>query len=401
MIAGFILTLGDPSYAKRTEATRRICAIGMPAAERLKAAAKGDDMEVALRAKAILRVLDSLMFSGVEIRLAFSKPRIVWNDSVDLIITLTNRSKYPARIPFELDPAKQNQVESDARQVADLIDAAELLRVRRANGDRIELTLDDITADRDVADVVQRRVDVGPISVLAPGQRVTITARALNRGWARYRLLDADVYTVSFEYVPRWDDELLAAERVGRVTGNESTLTVTEGAPETVSRRGPVASLHLDREGAFLVARLTNRFDHTVIVNTNFGRSPPFAQAQWVYEFAGAHRDVPVEGKPALSWHDFDVAGLVSVSAGETVELARTRIDELRRALAGGGAVLANDDWTLHFAYDNLCDRTWQERQGSALIGNAAAPSVFQKPLPRRMLSTRQTSNRLSGPSVE
>ncbi len=84
--------LGDPSYETRTLATQRLCAIGMPAARTLRAVAAGDDVEAALRAKAILFVLDRLMFSGVEIGLSFTKTKIAWNEAVDLTITMTNRT---------------------------------------------------------------------------------------------------------------------------------------------------------------------------------------------------------------------------------------------------------------------------------------------------------------------
>ena len=96
--------LGDPSYAVRTNATRQLCVIGAPATKILEQAAGGDDVEVALRAKAVLRVIDSLLFGGVEVRLAFSKPNRAWDEPVDLVVTFTNRSEFPARLPFESPP---------------------------------------------------------------------------------------------------------------------------------------------------------------------------------------------------------------------------------------------------------------------------------------------------------
>jgi hypothetical protein len=56
---------------------------------------------------------------------------------------------------------------------------------------------------------------------------------------------------------------------------------------------------------------------------------------------------------------------------------------------------LSDDRSTIHFGYSNLCDRQWQWRQGSALLGNDRAPAVFRGLLPRTVLSARHASNRL------
>ncbi len=400
-IAALIRDLGDSSYETRTSATRRLCAIGMRAAKMLKKAARGDDIEIALRAKAVLDLLEGLMFAGVEVRLAFSETRVAWDEPVDLTITMTNRSDYPARVPFELNDVDRNAVTGDARQVGDMLDVAELIALRRGDGRPIELTVDDIAADPAVLAAVERRLDGGPLSLLEPEQRVAITARVFNRGWARYALLEAGVYTAQLEYVPRWHDGILAKQQVGRVVSNQATITVTNGAPEAVSRGGTEASLTVQRAGPFIVAMVTNRTDQPLIINKNFGRAAPFAQGHWVYELDGTHREMPVKGKPAASWHEFDAALLVTVQPGDTLEMARRRIDELRRALIEAGSSIDNSRWTLHFSYSNLCGRQWQARQGSALIGNPKAPTIFQTKLPRRILSARHTSNHLSAPTTD
>ena len=167
-----------------------------------------------------------------------------------------------------------------------------------ADASVIELTVDDIAADATVVAAVQQRLNGGPSGVLDPGERVTLPIRAFNRGWARYPLLDSGTYTVVMDYVPQWEDAVLAAQRVGRVVSNQATITVTEGAPASVSRGGPEASLAVDREGQSLVAVLTNRTDQPMLINKNFGRSPPFADGRWVWELDGARRDVPLLPKP-------------------------------------------------------------------------------------------------------
>lgn len=102
--------------------------------------------------------------------------------------------------------------------------------------------------------------------------------------------------------------------------------------------------------------------------------------------------------RAGTSWHEFDAAKLGILEAGESLTLARTGVGELRNTLAGAGALLDGDQWTLHFEYDNLCDRRWQKRQGTALMGNDDAPEVFRTLLPRNILTNRQVSDRLTAP---
>lgn len=397
-ITRLIRDLGDPSYAERTDATRRLCVIGMPAAAALERAADGKDVEVALRAKAVLRVVQHLMFSGVDIQLSFSKQKIDWDEPVDLTIKLTNRSVFPARVPFDIGPAGRGEVTGDARQVADMLDVAEYVRVTDPRGTFVDLTVDDIIDDASVAKVVQQRVDVGPTTTLAPGQTATVTARAFNRGWSRFKLLDAGAYTLLLDYIPDWQDDWLAAQRAGRVVSNTVRLTVVAGAPPSVSRRGIEAGVAIERDDAFFVAQITNRSDQTILINKNFGAATPFARGHWVFELGSARHEVPFAHRLAPSWHDFDPAKLISLPPGETTELSRVRGDALRRSFAEAGALLDNTRWTLHFEFDNLCDRKWQRRQGTVLLDNPSAPNLFQKLLPRHILTNRQVSVRLPAP---
>lgn len=397
-ITALIRDLSDPVYEKRQFATRRLCAIGMPAAGALRAVAEGNDVEASLRAGAVLSALDSLMFAGVDVRLSLSSDRIAWNESLDLRVTFVNNSPYTARVPFEIGASRRTGEIDDARQVGDMLDAADLLRVRRVDGARIDLVVDDIGADEKVVEAVHTRLNGGPVSVLEAGQKTSLTVSAFNRGWARYRLLDADTYAVVLDYTPQWEDDVLAAERIGRVASNTVTVTVTKAAPETVSRSGAEASLLVELDGPMIAARIVNRTDQTVVVNKHFGGSPPFASGQWVFEDEGTRREIPVVAGKAAAWDDFDPALLVSVEPGQSIELVRLPVEELLRNLAEAGADLEGDRWTVHFSYANLANRLWQSRQGSALLGNPKAPEILRDLLPRLILSTRQTSNRLVAP---
>ena len=243
-----IAELAHPIYERRLFATRRLCAIGLMARDALRAAAESDNVETRLRARSILSALDRILFAGVDIELAATKKEFAWDESVDLMITLTNRSDFPARIPFELHASDRSRLTGDPRQVADMIDAAEWLTVTHEPDQTLSLRVDDISVDRAIAQVVHGRVDHPPTSILEPGQRVTLTIHAMNRGWARYPLLDQGQYQFTFDYVPQWQDAVLMAEKIGQVTSNVLELLVTKPAPETVSRRGAEASLNLALE---------------------------------------------------------------------------------------------------------------------------------------------------------
>ncbi len=401
-ISDLIRELGNPSYEKRTYATRRLCAIGAPARVQLQVVAEGNDAEITLRAKAVLAVLDRLMFSGVELTLSASQAQLAWDESIDLSLKMTNRSKYPARVPFALDPAGRSAVEENARQVGDMLDVAEWLQVRGPGGRQIDLTVDDIADDPAVVDAVQQRLNAGPLEVLSPGRSVTLTARAFNRGWARYRLLDEGAYTVVMEYIPRWDDEMLSAQRVGRVVSNHFALSVTKGAPDAISRSGVEASLVLEKPERLFVARLTNRTDRALVVNKNFGMSPPFAEAHWVFELGGVRGTVPVRSEPRASASpgDFDPALLVALDPGQSIDLARIERHELSRRAREADAPVGAVGASFHFAYMNLCNRQWQKRQMPAPPADPELRGPLQHPLPPRILVGRFSSNhvRTTGP---
>jgi len=400
-IASLVSDLNDPSYHKRTFATRRLCAIGTPAREKLEAAAAGNDIETVLRAKAVLAVLDRIFFDGVEVRLAFSKSEITWDEPADLIVTMVNRSKYPARVPFEIDTAARQKLSQDARQVGDLLDLADLTHIRSDAGLEFELTVDDITEDPDVVAAVQNRLNGEPISTLKPGQQAVLTVQAFNRGFARYRLLDKASYTVRMEYVPGWNDEILIAQQIGRIVSNEATITVTQSAPATISRSGLEASLDLELRNRKIIVSLTNRLDQTQQVNMDFGPSTPFAEGRWVWEANGTRKEVTQSARSSISWHDFEPVLLVEVPPGTSIELATIDIAELIQRLTETGVDTSDPRGAVYFGYANACDRQWQLRQGPAFVGNPNAPPLFRALLPRHVLSTRLTSPTISSSELK
>lgn len=397
-IAALIRDLSDRSYEVRTVATRRLCAIGAPAREMLEAAASGPDTEASIRAKRVLKIVGQLYFSGVDVSLSFVPPEAPWDSPVELRLTFTNQGQHPALVPFAL--GQMDNSNKDARQVGNMLDAAEWLHVRSPQGQEIDLRVDDITSDPAVNAEVQQRLKAGSSSILQSGQAAVLTVPAFNRGWARYPLIEQGEYSVSLRYDPTWEDEDLKAQGIGRVVSNSAKLTILSSAPPAVSRTGAEATLTLSVEGPILIARLTNRSDQVLHVNKNYGRGMPFAEGSWVYSFGDAFHEISASAKPSVHWTDFDTSLLVAVPPGETLEMAATEVGTLRQAFERAGADLSGGRWTVFFAYSNSCDRQWQMHEGQNPVDadGQRAPKVLPNPLPRRILSSRHVSNSLVAP---
>ncbi len=400
-IATRIMELADSAYETRTFATRRLCAIGAAARPQLTEAAKGPDFEAALRARNLLSLLDQILLSGVEISLEFSETNVPWDRPVTLVVTLHNRSPVPARLPFfdSIDDRSSTPVPtSESAQVGRMLDLADYLLVKGPSGVEVDLRMDDISAEPDVASAVHVRLNAGGGVMLDAGKTATVRLAAFNRGWARYPTLDEGDYSVVVDYIPNWDDEVLNQHRVGRVTSNTARLRVNRSAPKTVSRSGQPGLVELERHGGDLIARWVNTSDQPVILNLNFGRTAPFATVKWVFEKDAEHveaRAADVEGEV---WWDFHAERLKQIDSGESLEIARISVFELQRKFREAGANVGGDRWKVHFSYSNPCDRGWQSRQGASLLGNANVPTVLRLPLPRLLLATRQNSNELAAP---
>jgi len=397
-LARLVRGLSDTSYQARIHATRRLCAIGRSAEQHLRKVAVADNMEAALRAKSILKTFDQLLFSGVEVTLSYSQDRFRWNEPVVLNITLHNPTLLPTKVPFDLNPSNQPSNIDRINQVTSMLDFAEWLRVTGPDGKAIDLVVDNIAADPGIHQAVLDFVQKAPTSQLTPGQSVTLTIQAFNRGWARYPLLDRGRYTTVFDYTPAWEDEALAKARAGRVVSQPASIVVVQSAPATVSRRGEDIQLLLERDEDFLVVGLTNRRDVEICVNKNFGPTTPFAKGEWVYELDGRTHQVPIGPTSGIALKDFNGGGLVKVGPGQRIELTRIELDTLLSALEDAGVEMDSDDWTIQYIYMNLTDRTWQQKNGKEILESPTTPEVLQKPLPLRLVTSRHSSNRLTSP---
>lgn len=396
-IAALVEALGDSSYEARTAATRRICVIGPAASSALRAAVQGNNAEIGLRARQLLMVFDQLLFSGADVSISFSKTQVAWNEPVDLIMVISNTSEHSARLPFDLDAAARGANSEDARQVMDLLDVADWLKVREPGGRELELRMDDFSMEPEISAAVESRARGAGGSIIPPGEAATLILRNINRGWARYAMLDPGEYTVVLDYTPEWTDEVLVKARAGQVLSNAAGVRVTEGAPSTVSRSGAASEIIVEKDADSFVARFLNRADRVLVVNANFGSSPPFADGRWVLEGQSDRREIPVNPKAASTWKDYQASRLLEVEPGQTIELARILVGDALKALDNGPRP-RTEGCTIGFTYNHLADRAWQARQGSGLLGNPDAPPILREPLPRQLVTTRLSGNRLPIP---
>jgi hypothetical protein len=395
-IAVLIRRLGDPSYEVRTRATRELCKIGHRAGAALKKAAAGDEFEIALRAASLLEVIDSVYFGGCRVELSAEPRRIAWDQTLEVVVTIRNESDYPAQIPLELSELRRRLVSADAQQVGDMVDLADYLRVVSPDGRQVDLKVDDILTDLQVADAIEWRAESGPVGELPPGRTLEFSLGEFNRGWARYPLLARGMYKIVFEYDPQWDDEEFRRAGVGRVRSKPLEIEVTEASPPMVRPRAPAALVAVERNGEALVARLTNCDDLPVWVNLNWGSvEPPFSQLVWRVATEASPEGVRVgqaAAPPPLK--AFDRERLTNLPPGATAELGAVSIASLLKVPLVQG-LPAGQSFRVRVELVNQCDLVWQRQQEPSMLDNPRVPAALQSPLPRRMLTGRFDSQPL------
>jgi hypothetical protein len=120
-------------------------------------------------------------------------------------VTFRNDHDYPIRLPFATAGRELIDVGEAATQLGSALDVADFLEVFDPSGRRIVLTVDDLRGTPALERTLNHRVDHEPSAVLAPKESFTLAVPAINRGMARYRLLEAGGYTIRFRYVPEWE----------------------------------------------------------------------------------------------------------------------------------------------------------------------------------------------------
>lgn len=378
--------LGSASFEDRSSATLALLKIGKSATSVLEMASRGDDYETAVRAKALIRVIDQSYFGGLDIRLEASKSKVAWDEPFDLHMHLDNKLDVSSRVPVVLRDAS-DRAGIDA--VTGLLDLADFLQVTGPDGSRIDLHTDDINEDVDLLTAVQQRVDGEVYSRVPPRARVTYDVEAFNRNRARYRMLQKGTYRIRLVYQPQWSDQDLIDAGVGRAQSNELAVSVTSSAPEVVRRSWREASLSLKRRGDSTEAVITNLNDVPIVVNTNIVAGmaeAPFAGMHWFVGDGVDAVELSLPNPPVADAGRFSLAKLKTVQPGESLTIARLA-DTL---IPAGGLLTAS--------YSNLANRTWQRMAGVQWLGNPQAPVALRKPLPRRMLMTTLRSDSVTVP---
>ena len=382
--AALVQQLGDRSFPVRAEASRRLCALGAAARPALEPAARSSDPEIALRARALLEVIDQLLFAGCKLELAVSKPRIRWEEPVNLTLAVSNVSTFPATLPFEPSAPATQPAEADGAQVAALLDLADLIEITGPEGTPVPLYVDPPAGDPAVEAAVRSRADAEVSGRLEPGRSLRVAAPRFNRGWARYPLLRAGVYRITIVYAPDWDDEEFTRAGIGGVRSNTVEVEVTEGAPAAVTGAGAAPALVLVRDGEEVVARIENRQDLPIVLNLNLaGSGPPAAALRWIVYIGDDWQEVAPQSGPAERT-EFTRDRLIELPPGGGRELGRAGLAALRaKARLKDGEPLF-----VRLVYTNLADRAWQRRQKDV-------PAELREPLPARLLLTTLSSEPL------
>ena len=376
-IARLIRELGDRSFQVRANASRRLCMIGPTARPSLEEAARSADFEVSLRARALLDVFDQLLFAGCEIEIAVSRNRIAWNEPVDLTLTVRNPSAFAATVPFDVSKAPGQPASAEAEQVAAMLDLADFIKVLAPDGAPIAFHADAADADPEIEAVLRSRAKAPPTARLGPHQNVRFQVSNINRGWARYPMLREGTYRITLAYEPQWDDEEFTRAGIGARRANTVEVVVTHGAPAGIVGPGASPRLLLTRDRGSVAARMTNRQDVPLWVNTNFGYGgPPYAAWRWLVYDGTDWRDWAPPGDGA-SRPRFVREKLIEIAPGGELELGRADLVTLRKA----AAIDEGEPLFVRVVYSNLCDRSWQRKKTDL-------PPPLRPALPARLLVT-------------
>jgi hypothetical protein len=376
--------LNHPSLSQRRAAIRRLAGWGPLAFPELRRASKSGNLEAALSARDLLEELESAILIGADVRLEVSQtrplagettrpltaeasaPRIAWDEPITITVCATNPTAGPLRVPWAEPGVAASRPAggriSDHEQVARMMDAADFLVVTGPDGRRVELRVEPIDRDPDVFRAVDVRARGTPPSHLVPaGQAARLEIPLFNRGWARYPLLAAGRYTLSFEYQPQWKDASWTKDGFGCVRGRPITIEVTNSAPAVVRNGGIALKLSVRPAGSMLQAVLESTWDLPLWINTNLGGVPKtHARLDWQVIQTNRDNAEPTVVESVAGSPTFDAAKVVELRPGESVVLSTLPAEEVRRALgrASGDRHLGAKDFSIQVHYSWLSNPT-------------------------------------------
>lgn len=276
--------LDHPRPERRRDAARRLAGWGPLALPDLQEAAAGPRLERALAARDLLAQLGEVFLFGGIVRLEADRREVAWDEPFDLILHVANPGEAPLRLPWSIDPDPPGgESEADAAQVAAVLSVADFLTVTGPDGQPVAPRVDPIDRDARVRETINVLASQSPpTGTIAPGASARLVLRAFNRGWARYPMLSAGIYSIAFACQPEWNDARWTAQGLGRVEAPPLRVHVRSDAPEAVRMSDRPMAAVLRREGDSLVAELVNTWDRPQWVSLNLGGPPEtHAAVEW------------------------------------------------------------------------------------------------------------------------
>ncbi len=378
-IVAWVDQLNDPAFGVRQAAVAHLYASGPAALQALDAAVRGSDYESALSARRIIERIQKLFLVGAEVELTASRRQFDWDEPVSLRVTIRNPSDFPIHLPFLIQDRETIDADALARQVGNLLDAADYLEVLDPEGRALAVVVDDYRGHPELTRAIDTRVSREPASLLPPHQHFVLTLTAFNRGFGRYRLLQAGAYRVRFAYVPEWDDPTLRQRGLGMVRSDVLTVTVTTGAPPEIIQADGLLSARLSRADGTVAFSLVNVHDRPLGVNLNLGNKGllDHARIEWgVRTPAGVDWfPQPIADAPGLQ-----PERLVTLQPGEARHVFRLPLAEFP-PIRDGTAV---DSIDLAVRYANTLERAtvWRRMAAGAAGGESMAALLQALPLP-------------------
>ena len=149
-ISLLVARLGNGSFKVREASTVRLLELGPQAGAALRQAVVGDDYEIAIRARDLLRVFEELLFAGVSVELSASRTLFDWSDPIVLTLRLANTGSQVGRVPFDLISPETDKRSDRLRQFTSLLDLSDYLVVEGPDGRPVRLHVDDIDEDPEI-----------------------------------------------------------------------------------------------------------------------------------------------------------------------------------------------------------------------------------------------------------
>ncbi len=328
--------LDHPRPDRRRDAARRLAGWGPLALPELQEAAAGPRLERALAARDLLAQLGEVYLFGGDVRLETDRDEVAWDEPFDLILHVTNPGEAPLRLPWSVEPVPPGgQSESDAAQVAAVLSVADFLAVTGPDGQPVAVRVDPLDRDAQVRETVNVLASESPpTGIIPPGGGDRLVLRAFNRGWARYPMLSAGVYSIRFAYQPEWNDARWTALGLGRIESPPVQVRVRSDAPEAVRVSDRPMAAVLRRQGDSLVAELVNTWDRQQWVSLNLGG--PFethAAVEWRLPSVDHDRLDAVDLETDTAGSDVREDRFRPLEPGQAVEVVRVAVAALRARL--------------------------------------------------------------------